>query len=72
MVSFLAEVADVSESSEVKEIVKNVAETRCDNTSSSSTDDLVDSETTIDFEESDFEENAEVGSQTDYNEVEHG
>ena len=73
--SFLAEVAAVSESSEVKGIVKNVVqETSCGNASSSSTDveDIEDIETTLDCDESDFEENAEVGSQTDCNEVEHG
>ena len=64
MANFLAEIADVSESSEVKEIVKNVAETSCGNASSSSTDDVKDSEMVCD--ESDFEENA------DCNEVEHG
>ena len=74
MANFLAEVADVSESSEVKEIVKNVVETSCGNASSSSTDveDIEDIETTLDCDESDFEEFAEVGSQTDCNEVEHG
>ena len=72
MTNFLAEVADVSESSEVKEIAKKFAETSCGNASSSSTHDVEEIETTMDCDESDFEVFAEVGSQTDYNEVEHG
>ena len=64
MVNFLTEVADVSESSEVKEIVKNVVETSCSDASSSFTDDVKDCQ--MDCDESDFEDTA------DCNEVEHG
>ena len=72
MANLLTEVTDVIESSEAKGIVKNVVETSCGDASYSSTDDVEGIETTMDCDESDFEENAEVGSQTDYNEVEHG
>ena len=72
MANFLTEVADVSESSEVKEIVKKFVETSCGDVSISSTHDVEEIETTMDCDESDIEEFTEVGSQTDYNEVEHG
>ena len=65
--SFLAEIADVSESSEVKEVVKEFVEHGSDDISSSSEDDGAD--TTDDSDESNCENGVEVAIQTDRVEI---
>ena len=70
MANFLSEIADVSESSEVKEIIQQFVETKCNSVSITSKDNAVDVGETVEDQDrgevrgSDSEDYADVGTQT--------